>query len=128
MKHLIALPAIAALVACVEIAAPGDMTTIPAALQGRWALTAADCIPGRADAKGLMVVSTNTLTFYESRGTLTEVAAVTSTSIRGTFAMSGEGMTWTRDMALVLNTSGNLVRTESGTDATPGPLVYARCV
>jgi hypothetical protein len=124
MKHFIPLVCLVAATACVETVQP---TTIPASLTGQWGLVAGDCILGRADAKGLMTVTATTLTFYESRGTLTEVAERTASSIDGQFAMNGEGMTWTRDMRLALNGSGQLVRTEQGPDAMPGPLVYTKC-
>ena len=47
-------------------------STIPAVIQGRWGLVAADCEPGRDDAKGLLTISANELDFYESVGTLDE--------------------------------------------------------
>ena len=46
---------------------PAPTATIPAGLQGRWGLTPADCVPGRSDAKGLLIISPGELRFYESR-------------------------------------------------------------
>src|SRR6478752_2914554 len=46
--------------------APAAMA-IPAALQGRWGLTPADCMSGRSDAKGLLTIAADGLQFYESR-------------------------------------------------------------
>lgn len=99
---------------------------IPAALQGRWGLVAADCEPGRSDAKGLMEVSGDTLRFYESRGTLGKVATASANDLRAVFAFTGEGMEWTRDMRLRL-TGDRLERSEFGADAIAQPLLYERC-
>ena len=48
--------------------APLADSVVPTDFQGRWALVPADCEPGRADAKGLMVIEGARLRFYESRG------------------------------------------------------------
>ncbi|MGV2495090.1 hypothetical protein [Pelagerythrobacter aerophilus] len=106
----------------------GDMASIPVALQGRWGLVAADCTSTRGDAKGLIEVTGNTITFYESRATLDDVAQRTDDSIRAKFSFTGEGMTWTRDMALAAQDGGKtLVRTEYGENAMADPLRYSRC-
>ena len=103
-----------------------DEAGIPATLRGRWGLVAADCEPGRADAKGLMVVSGDKLEFYESVGTLGTASERLPQSIRAGFAFTGEGMTWTREM--VLETDGEtLTRTEFGPEAMPEPLRYTKC-
>lgn len=110
-------------------AAPdGDTASIPAALQGRWGLVAADCTSTRGDAKGLIEVAGDTITFYESRATLGDIAERSDDSIRAIFSFTGEGMTWTRDMALAAQDGGEaLVRTEYGEDAMADPLRYSRC-
>ena len=101
---------------------------IPVAAQGRWGLVPADCTSTRGDAKGLLIVSATTLTFYESRGTLKAIAERSDTRIRATFAFSGEGMNWTRDEVLDVQGGGKtLIRREYGEDAAPGPFKYARC-
>ena len=101
---------------------------IPTSIQGRWGLVPADCTSTRGDAKGLLIVSATTLTFYESRGTLKRIAARSDTRLRATFAFSGEGMTWTRDELLDVQNGGKtLIRREYGDDAAPGPFKYARC-
>ena len=101
---------------------------IPAAAQGRWGLVPADCTSTRCDAKGLLIVSATTLTFYESRGTLKKIVAKSGSRLRATFAFSGEGMAWTRDEVLDVQDGGKtLIRREYGEDAAPGPFKYARC-
>ncbi len=108
-----------------EIAASSD---IPAAMRGRWGLVAADCEPGRADAKGLMTVSARKLEFYESVGTLARATEGDRTHLRGVFDFTGEGMSWQRDQSLELTEGGRaLVRREFGQDASPEPLQYNKC-
>ena len=54
--------------ATANVAAPAAPAAgIPAALQGRWGLTPVDCTTSLGDAKGLLVVNSNELRFYESR-------------------------------------------------------------
>ena len=102
--------------------------SIPGAIQGRWGLVAADCTSTRGDAKGLLTIDATTLKFYESRGTLGEIADRSDTRLAAKFAFSGEGMTWSRDVTLDVQDGGKtLVRTESGVDAEPGPFTYRRC-
>ena len=102
--------------------------TIPTAAQGRWGLVPADCTSTKGDAKGLLTVAATTLKFYESRGTLGKIAERSDTRLRATFALSGEGMTWTRDELLDVQDAGKtLIRREYGEDAAPGPFKYARC-
>lgn len=109
-------------------AVEGDAASIPTALQGRWGLVAADCTSTRGDAKGLIEITGETITFYESRATLGDIAERIDDSIRATFSFTGEGMTWTRDMALEAQDGGEaLVRTEYGEDAMTDPLRYSRC-
>lgn len=106
----------------------GAAATIPSALQGRWGMTQADCDPSRADNKGLMVVNADALEFYESRGTLDDIAESGSTRIRADFDFEGEGMTWEREMVLDAQDGGNvLIRRDYGDDAMPGPMRYTRC-
>lgn len=101
---------------------------IPAAIQGRWGMVAADCEPDRADAKGLLVIGARRLEFYESVGTLNELDEMEPTRIRGSFDFTGEGMEWDRDVTLDVQDSGKtLIRREAGDGAEPGPFRYTRC-
>ena len=106
----------------------GGAASIPTAWQGRWGLVAADCTSTRGDAKGLIEVTGDTITFDESRATLGDVAERSDTRIRADFAFMGEGQTWSRDVALEAQDGGEaLVRTEYGEDAMAQPLTYTKC-
>ena len=88
----------------------------------------ADCTSTRGDAKGLIEVTDKQIKFYESRATLATVAESADTRLVADFAFSGEGQTWQRRMTLEAQDGGKaLVRTETGPDAMPGPLRYAKC-
>lgn len=101
---------------------------IPEPLRGNWGLVAADCEPGRSDAKGLLAISADKLRFYESVGTLGEATEQTPERLRATFAFTGEGMNWNREMLLEVQSGGKeLVRQEFGADAAPSPFRYTRC-
>jgi predicted small lipoprotein YifL len=101
---------------------------LPAAMQGRWGLVPADCEPGRADAKGLLVIAPRRLEFYESAATLTDISESTPGRIRASFDFTGEGMSWQRDMTLAVGDDGRtLVRREFGEDAATEPLNYTKC-
>jgi hypothetical protein len=98
-------------------------STIPASLHGRWGLTPADCTSTRGDAKGLLIVSADSLKFYESLGKPAGTLKTSSDSASGDFAFTGEGMTWKKYQALELQ-DNKLVRTESSPMAS---FTYARC-
>lgn len=98
-------------------------TKIPEGLHGRWGLVPADCTSKLGDAKGLLIVGADTLTFYESRARLARIAVATPARLAGEFAFSGEGQTWTKTETLELK-DGALVRSEAG---LPQPLRYSRC-
>jgi hypothetical protein len=111
-------------------AAPGAPTAptppaapIPAALQGRWGLTPGDCTSALGDAKGLLVVNSDELRFYESRAVPGADAQARPSSISGTFHFTGEGQTWSRFETLK-RSADKLVRTESNPAAS---YTYARC-
>src|SRR5690349_24973917 len=70
---------------------PAPAAAIPAALQGRWGLTPADCMPGRSDAKGLLTISGSELRFYESRAVPGGDVTTDADSAAGTFHFEGEG-------------------------------------
>ena len=100
--------------------------TIPPALQGRWGMVAADCTSTRGDAKGLLTISPTTLKFYESVGQLGGIVERTGNSIRAQYAFTGEGMEWTRDIALSV-TGDTLTRLDRGGEEPGGPFSYTRC-
>lgn len=101
---------------------------IPAAMQGRWGMVAADCTSTKGDAKGLIEIGPMNLKFYESIARLMSVAEDTKTHIKATFAWSGEGQDWTNEATLDLKDEGKtLVMTQQGKDAAPAPLTYSRC-
>ena len=103
-------------------------STIPAVIQGRWGLVAADCEPGRDDAKGLLTITADKLEFYESVGTLDSIEEAGANRIRADFDFTGEGMTWERDIALDLQDGGQtLVRREYGEGAAAEAFRYSKC-
>ena len=102
--------------------------TIPAALRGRWGLVQADCTSTRGDAKGLLTISDTQLRFYESRGTLRDIAESDASRLVADFDFMGEGQTWQRRMILDAQDGGEtLIRREQGADAMAGPLRYRKC-
>jgi hypothetical protein len=96
---------------------------IPAALQGRWGLANGDCTSMRGDAKGLLVVSSNELRFYESRAVPSPGAEADSDSINGNFDFTGEGQSWTK-FETIERKNDKLVRTDSNPAAS---YTYAKC-
>ena len=101
---------------------------IPAAIQGRWGLAAADCTATRGDAKGLLTIDAANLRFYESHGFLARVRERSDNRIVADYKFSGEGMEWDRLMLLGVEDGGRtLVRREWGEDASAEPLRYTRC-
>jgi hypothetical protein len=127
MKHA-PIFAVLAVSACLPAADGPPEVTIPEAARGSWGLVAGDCIPGASDAKGLLVIDATTLTFYESRGTLTAVSERSDTRIAGSFAFTGEGQAWTREEILDVQDDGRtLIRREDGDGAAPGPFRYKAC-
>lgn len=110
--------------------APGatpEPLTIPAAVQGRWALTEADCTSTRG-ATGLLEVGPEKLTFYESVASVGDIEEVSANRIRADFDFTGEGMTWERNIALEVQDGGQtLVRREYGEGAAPDPFRYTKC-
>jgi hypothetical protein len=102
---------------------PAGERKIPAGLQGRWGLTPADCMPERGDAKGLLVVTSDDLHFYESRAVPAADAVSDGDSISGNFAFTGEGQSWTKYEALKVD-KAVLMRTETKPSAS---FSYAKC-
>ena len=102
---------------------PAAVVKIPAALQGRWGLTPVDCMPGRDDAKGLLVITPGDLRFYESRAVPVANVIADEDSIAGNFAYTGEGQSWTKYQSLKVDKQ-IMVRTESNPTAS---FSYAKC-
>src|SRR5689334_7482481 len=102
---------------------PAPTARIPAALQGRWGLTPADCMPRRSDAKGLLTITADNLRFYESRAVPADEVDGDADSIAGNFAFTGEGQSWTKYEALKVD-KGRLTRTETKPSAS---FSYAKC-
>jgi hypothetical protein len=101
------------------VTSSADATGLPPAFQGRWGMTEADCDVSRADNKGLVTVSGDSLKFYESLGKLESMKAVSPMEINASFAFSGEGQSWNKDMTLKLDNGGTtLVRVEKDPAAT----------
>jgi hypothetical protein len=98
-------------------------SSIPAALQGRWGLTPADCTSALGDAKGLLVINGSELRFFESRAVPARNVSTSSDSIGADFDFTGEGQTWTKFETLQIK-KDKLVRTESSPMAS---FTYARC-
>ena len=100
---------------------PATNAAIPAQYRGRWGMVAADCEPGRSDAKGLMSVDSTTLRFYESRAVLKEQRPAIATSFSGLFAFAGEGQNWEKVETLT-RTGDRLKRADKD-----GTYNYTRC-
>ena len=92
-------------------AAAAPAGSIPAALQGRWGLTPRDCTSNLGDAKGLLVINSSELRFYESRATPGADVQTSQNSISGKFNFTGEGQTWSRYESLQADGS-KMERTE----------------
>ncbi len=102
--------------------------SIPTAMRGRWGLVAADCTSTKGDTKGLMTIDAGSIRFYESVAKLAKVDQRSETALKASYAFSGEGMEWQRDMTLALQPGGKvLIKQEFGEDAPAGPYKYARC-
>ena len=98
---------------------------IPAAFHGRWGMNPADCTSTRGDAKGLIIIDSDSIKFFESRGTLTKVTLNAPENFTGSFAFTGEGQTWTNSQNLKLTGSSNtLVRSETDVSQSYS---YKRC-
>jgi hypothetical protein len=96
---------------------------IPAAIQGRWGLTPADCTSTRGDNKGLLVIAPDHLEFYESRAVPGTSIEAGDLGISGNFNFTGEGQAWTKYVSLKLK-GKVLTRTERNPVASYD---YARC-
>ncbi len=102
---------------------PVPAAAIPAALQGRWGLTPVDCTSTLGDAKGLLIVNSDELRFYESRAVPSPGVETSLDSVSGNFAFTGEGQAWEKYETLELQ-KDKLVRTERDPVAS---FTYVRC-
>ncbi len=98
-----------------------EASMIPDQYRGRWGMVAADCEPGRSDAKGLITIGEKTIRFYESTATLKEQRPAIATSFAGLFAFTGEGQSWQKVMTFT-RTGDTLKRAEE-----EGTFTYKRC-
>jgi hypothetical protein len=105
-------------------AAAGQAATpIPTALQGRWGLTPEDCTGPLAKAKGLLVINSGELRFYESRAVPGADLHTDAVTTAGTFHFTGEGQSWDRFENLQRK-GGKLTRTEGNPTASYS---YVKC-
>lgn len=101
---------------------------IPAAIQGRWALKAADCAARRGADLTALVIDARTLRFFESAGDLARVRDRGANRIVADYKFSGEGEEWDRLMLLAVEDGGKtLVRRDYGEGAAAEPMRYTRC-
>ena len=101
---------------------------IPQAMVGKWGMGLADCDPSTGADKGVMIVASDGLKFFESRAQLAAVVSGDATHVRAAFAFVGEGTNWTREEELTLQSGGkSLIRREFGGDPPMAPVTYIRC-
>ena len=101
---------------------------IPEPMRGAWGMSEADCANESGVAAGMIEISSGSIQFYESTAQLESIAEAGEGSVRATFAFTGEGETWQREMRLDLRESGQaLVRSDFGEDAIVEPMQYRRC-
>ena len=104
---------------------PSPIAALPAEYRGRWGLVGNDCVPGRDDAKGLMIVSADALGFYESRGRIEQAVTTRPGTFQLDLAFTGEGQEWNRRETLTLLEAGKtLVREEQ---KPAGSFRYIKC-
>jgi hypothetical protein len=104
-------------------AAQAKSEKIPAALQGRWGLSPADCTTALGYAKGLLVINGDELRFYESRAVPSTNVQTSDNTLNGDFHFTGEGQTWDKFESLQRR-GHKLTRTESDPTAS---YTYAKC-
>ena len=92
-------------------------------LRAYWALSPRDCTSPLGDAKGLLVINSGELRFYESRAVPAGDVQTSDNSISGDFAFTGEGQEWTRHETLEVRDE-KLIRTERD---PMGSFSYVRC-
>lgn len=103
--------------------APNPDTAIPAALHGRWGLTAEACAAERDDAPGLVTVAADRINFSDAIAVPQRISSSSLDSIEGEFAFAGPDRRWTRPM--IWSVEGRqLVAIDRQRDSR---LVYRRC-
>lgn len=101
---------------------------IPSAIQGRWALKAADCGAKRGTDLTALLIDAKSLAFFESHGELAHIRERSANRIVADYKFSGEGMDWDRLMQLTVVENGQtLVRRDYGEGAAGEALRYTRC-
>lgn len=100
------------------------VAAIPADFRGRWGMVPNDCIPARPDAKGLVTVTGDTLSFYESRARASDVVRIAPAKITADLAYTGEGQSWRREATLTLLDDGKTLVRDEG---QAGAFRYSRC-
>lgn len=106
----------------------GGGKAIPAAIQGRWALKAADCQAKRGTDLTALTIDATNLRFFESHGELARIREREANRIVADYKFSGEGVEWDRQMLLRVEDGGKtLVRRDTGEGAAAGSMRYTRC-
>jgi hypothetical protein len=114
--------------AAVEAGVGSGDKVIPAAIQGRWALNAADCPKKPGTDLTALVIDAANLRFHESHGELARVRERSTNRIAADYKFSGEGMDWDRLMVLSVEDGGKtLVRRDHGEGAAANAMRYTRC-
>lgn len=106
-----------------EAPSPEPTATIPASLQGRWALAPSDCSAPPSAARGLLIVTPENLHFFESSAVPSSDVGADESSIGGNFAFTGEGRSWIKYEALKF-ANHRLTRTEINPTVS---FSYAKC-
>ncbi|MCW5646808.1 MAG: hypothetical protein KIT23_06260 [Sphingopyxis sp.] len=101
---------------------------IPAAIRGRWAIDAADCIKRPGTDLTVLTIDAANLRFHESHGELARVRESDAARIVADYRFSGEGEEWDRRMRLELADDGRtLVRHDLDEGADAPSMRYSRC-
>lgn len=97
----------------VEEAAAADLAMIPARYQGEWDEPGGNCAPG---SQLQLIITDDTITYYESVGEVSAVAALDADAIELTLAMSGEGESWEQSETLRLLNADTTLMTAGAED------------
>lgn len=101
---------------------------IPVAIQGRWAVDAADCSKQPGTDLSVLTIDAANLRFHESHGELVRVRETGSRRLVADYKFSGEGMEWDRRMRLEAVGDGKtLVQHDVDEGADARPMRYTRC-